>query len=280
MILKAVKIGVVTTVGLCVVGGVLFGTDLGSYVTSSARSVKMAVKDAVPIDFELRRARDLLEDIIPEMQANIRLIAQEEVEVAGLKADIEQSEASTIQEQTRVGKLREALAVDRPRYTFAGCQYTRPQVKHELARRFDRLKEAEVVLAGKQRLLSARQKSLNAAMQMLDRTRSQKVRLEDQIEALEAQYRLVKAASVGSKFQVDHSKLAQTDKLIREIKKRLDVAERVLAHETRFVEPIPVDTISETDLLARVDEHLADRGGANAAGEDSSLALNRPDGAR
>ncbi len=280
MILKAVKIGVVTTVGLCVVGGVLFGTDLGSYVTSSARSVKMAVKDAVPIDFELRRARDLLEDIIPEMQANIRLIAQEEVEVAGLKADIEQSEASTIQEQTRVVKLREALAVDRPRYTFAGCQYTRPQVKHELARRFDRLKEAEVVLAGKQRLLSARQKSLNAAMQMLDRTRSQKVRLEDQIEALEAQYRLVKAASVGSKFQVDHSKLAQTDKLIREIKKRLDVAERVLAHETRFVEPIPVDTISETDLLARVDEHLADRGGANAAGEDSSLALNRPDGAR
>jgi hypothetical protein len=41
-----------------------------------------AVKDAVPIEFQIQRARDSLNDIIPEMQANIRLIAQQEVEIA------------------------------------------------------------------------------------------------------------------------------------------------------------------------------------------------------
>jgi len=257
MILKWIKIGALAGVGACLVGGVLFGRDVVSYVTSSARSVRTAVKDAVPIDFELRRARDLLEDIIPEMQANIRMIAQEEVEVAALEADIRQSGRRLDEQRTRIAKVRDLLAAQRVTYTLGGCQYTRQQLKEDLAGRFDRHKEAELVLASKHRLLDAREKSLHAAMQMLDRTRSRKVQLEGQIEGLASQFRLVKAASVGSRIEVDNSKLAQTEKLIRQIKKRLDVAERVLAHETQFVEPIPVDAIDETDLLAQVDEYLA-----------------------
>ena len=81
MILKSIKMGVLTVAGAAVIGGLVFGTDLVSYVTSSTKLVRAKVKDAVPIEFELRRARDLLEEIIPEMQTNVRLIAQEEVEV-------------------------------------------------------------------------------------------------------------------------------------------------------------------------------------------------------
>lgn len=106
-------------------------------------------------------------------------------------------------------------------------------------------------------MLDTREKALQAAMAMLDRTRGQKVRLEDQIQALESQYRLVQAASVGSGVHIDNSKLAQTENLIRQIKQRLDVAERVLAHETRFVQPIAVDVINEQDLLAQVDDFLS-----------------------
>jgi hypothetical protein len=73
---------------------------------------------------------------------------------------------------------------------------------------------------------------------------------------LTGQYRLVKAASAGSKFQMDSSKLAQTEKLIAQIQKRLDVAERVLAAESKFVEQIPVDTVVESDLVAQVDEYF------------------------
>ena len=96
-------------------------------------------------------------------------------------------------------------------------------------------------------------------MQMLGRTKSQKALLADKIAALEAQHRLVQAASVGSKVQMDNTKLAQAEKLIGQIKKRLDVAERVLAHETRFTESIPMETISEAELLAQVREHLGDK---------------------
>ncbi|MBN1345039.1 MAG: hypothetical protein JXQ73_20260 [Phycisphaerae bacterium] len=275
MVLKSVKIGAIGLAGFCLIGGFIFGADLLSYVSSSARSVQSAVKDAVPVEFELKRARDLLEDIIPEMQANVRLIAQEEVEVAGIKADVERHQNATSRERLAVATLRDALNAPRATVTLAGRTYRRDQVKAELARRFDGLKEAELVLGGKQRLLDTRQKSLKAAMQMLDRTRSQKARLETQIEGLDAQYRLVKAASVGSRFHVDHSKLAQTEKLIRDIKKRLDVAERILSHEARFVEPIPVDTISEEDLIAQVDDHLSAEDLTVETAGGGALALDR-----
>jgi hypothetical protein len=256
MIMKWLKRSIVAVAGFSVIGGMLFGRDMVSYVRSSAKSVQAVVKDAVPIDFELRRARDLLDQIIPEMHANIRLIAEQEVDVAALKTDIAGSEEANQQEKVRITKLRDALERPQAQYCFAGKEYPRSYVKQDLANRFERFKEAEVVLAGKKRLLTTRQNALQASMQVLEQTRGRKAILENKIESLASQYQLVKAASVGSQVQMDDSKLAQTEKLIGQIKKRLDVAERVLAHESQFVQEIPVDAVSEADLLTQVDEYF------------------------
>lgn len=255
--LRIIKWSVGSALALGLIGGLVFGTDLVSYANTSARSVKTAMKDSVPIEFELQRARDLLDGIIPEMQANVRLIAQEEVEVQELGRDIMLAENSLGEERTRVAKLRNVLNTQSATYVLTGVRYSREQVGDELARSFDRLKEAEVVLAGKKKLMESRQRSLQAAAQMLDRARGEKARLEDQIAALESQHRLVQAAAVGSKFDLDNTKIAQTQKLLGDIRKRLDVAERVLAHEARFTQPIEMKTTSEKELVAQVDEFLS-----------------------
>ena len=270
MIFRWVKLGIITTVGLGLVGGLLFGGDVVSYVKSSAKGVRTAVKDSVPVEFELRRARDMLEEIIPEMHANIRLIAQEEVEVAALKAEITRAKEALSSEQNEIKVLRIALEQPQGQYRFAGRDYSRYEVKEDLATRFERFKENELVLASRVRLLESREKSMNAAVQLLEKTRGQKRILENRIEALASQYRLVKAASVGSEIQIDNGKLAQTQKLIAQIQKRLDVAERVLAHESRLVQSIPVDTVPESDLVAQVDEYFDSRQEQDAE-EDSSL---------
>jgi len=272
MIGKAIKIGIIVLGAGTIVGVAAFGTDLFSYVSSSARTMRTAVKDSVPIEFELRRASDLLDDIVPEMQANIRLIAEEEVELASLKEDIARSEEGLKQAQIGLAGVRRRLTAPNVEFVIHGQRYSRQEVKSELARRFDRVREGEVILAGKQRLLTAREKSLRAAMEMLEKTRQRKVLLAAKVSSLAAQHRLVKASSSGSQLQVDHSKLAQAEKLIQKIRKRLDVAERVLAHEGRFTETIPVDTVDETDLLAEVDEYL-DTGNGDASAD----ALTRLD---
>jgi hypothetical protein len=258
------------TVGLGLVGGLLFGKDIISYAKSSAKGVRTAVKDSVPIEFELRRARDLLDEIIPEMQANIRVIAQEEVEVAALKGEIGKNREGLNDEQSKIKTLRVALEQPRAQYAFAGRNYSHDDVKLDLAARFDRFKESEVVLASKVKVLGSREKSLDAARQLLAKTSGEKRILESRIEALAGQYRLVKAAATGSKIQVDNSKLAQTEKLIAQIQKRLDVAERVLAAESKFVESIPVDTVVEADLVAQVDEYFDSRNDRPKSEKDAS----------
>lgn len=263
MITKWLKLGVVGVVSVGLVGGLLFGKDALSYGKSMAKSFRTAVKDTVPIEFELKRASDLLDEIIPEMHANIRQIAQEEVEMAALKGEITKSQASLEDERNKIKTLRTSLEVQQTSYSFAGRNYTRDEVKTDLAARFERVKECELVLASKERLMGSRERSLNAAMQMLDKTKTQKRLLEDKVQTLTGQYRLVKAASTGTRIQIDNSKLAQTEKLIGEIQKRLDVAERVLAHESQFVESIPVDTVVESDLVAQVDEYLQAHPAAN-----------------
>ncbi len=274
MITKILTRGVLVVLGVLVIGGFLFGKDVVSYLGSSARSVRSAVKDAVPIEFELGRAKDLLDQIIPEMHANIRLIAQEEVEVAALKTDIEKSQVAMNDERAKISKLRDSLEIQQASYTFGDKQFSRTYVKDDLASRFERFKESEDVLAGKQRLLVTRQKSLESAMTMLEKTRSRKSLLENKIESLTSQYRLVKAASVGTGIQVDNSKLAQTEKLIAQIQKRLDVAERVIAHESQFIQEIPVDAVPEEDLLTQVDEYFH---GSNKPAESEVMANAAPE---
>lgn len=257
MMWRWTKRGIIITGVVVLAGGLLLGGDLVSYARSSAKSVRSAVKDSIPTEFELQRARDLVEDIIPEMQANIRLIAQEEVEIASLKSDIADSDQRLADERGKIEKLSAMMAVRQANYEVGGHDFTRVEIKEDLARRFGRFKEAEVIFAGKSRLLKAREKSLRGAIVALQRIRQQKILLEDRIASLAAQHRLVQAASVGSRLQVDDTKLARADKLIGQIQKRLDVAERVLAHEARFTEPIPMDTITDVDLLAQIQDHLA-----------------------
>ena len=273
MILRWVKWGVMGVVGVGLLGGMIFGKDMVSYVKSSAKGVQTVVKDSVPIEFELRRARDMIEEIIPEMHANIRLIAQEEVEVASLKGEISKGQEALQDEENKIKTLRVALEQPRVEYSFAGRNFGRTEVKADLAARFERYKESELVLASRVKLLDSREKSLTAAMQMLEKTRSQKRILEDRIEALASQYRTLQATATGTKFQVDSSKLAQTQKLITDIQKRLDVAERVLAHESKFVQSIPVnevDTVAETDLVAQVDDYFKTRD--DSTGETTTAA--------
>ncbi len=264
-----IKTGLLVMCGGLLLGALVFGQDLASYLRSGAKSVRSAVKENVPTDFELRRARDLLDEIIPEMHANIRLIAQEEVEIAALREDIGRSEEALAAEQQRVAKVRLLLANEQlASYRVGQLRFTREQLKEDLSRRFEQYKEAEMVLAGKERLLATREKSLAAAVGMLEQTKSRKLVLAQKIESLESQYRLVQAASTGSRIEFDNSKLARTEKLIGQIKKRLDVAERVLAHESRFVQPIPIDTIDEQDLLEEVDAYFEGADGATPGEAD------------
>ena len=262
MLTKWMKRGLIGLGIFVVVGGFFFGSDLMSYVHSSAKMTQEKVKDAVPIEFELRRAQDLLEEILPEIHANIQLIAKEEVELTSLKREIQESETAIANQKQRIEKLRNLVNQDQQTYRIGSKNYSRQEMTEELSAQFENYKEAELVHASKEKLYETREKSLKAAAQLLEKTKSQKRILAAKIEGLESKHRLLKASAVGTGIKVDDSKLAQTEKLLQQIKKRLDVAERVMAHESKFVQSIPIDELSADQVVTQVDEYFSNQTGA------------------
>jgi len=250
------------------IGALLFGTGLGSYLRSSGRMLKRAVDNSIPVEFEIQRARDLIADLIPEMQANLRLVAAEEVEVANLEKEIKGQQESVRTESDKLHGLRNTLNTQMVSYSVGGREYQRSELVDELARRFERLRTSDMILKGKQEVLKNRRRSLEAALQKLEKTRVARFELDAQIAALEAKNHIIQAQSSGSEFRINESKLAETNKVIADLKKRLEVAERVLAREAKFVEMIPEETVSESTVLDRVDAYFGKKPSVPAGTQD------------
>jgi hypothetical protein len=257
MITRTVKLGLIVVVLGTVAAGVLFGREAFSYMHASVNQVRQAARDSVPIEFELARARDMIDQIVPQMQANISLIAREEVEIEQLETDIAQGEGALVDQRQRLVKLRNMLDTEQTRFVVNRTVYLRDDVRDDLSRSLERMKEARVVLEGKRRLLTTRRQNLTQAIAMLEQMRHKKVMLEDRVEALAGQFRLVQAAGSDSNLAVDGGSLAKAEKLVQQIKTRLDVAERVLSHEAKFANAIPVEKqIDEGELISEVDAYL------------------------
>ena len=218
----------------------MFGTDLGSYVRSSSRCVTSAVKDNVPVEFELHRAPRPAGRHHSRDAGQHPAIAEQEVEIASLKAEIIDSDKALAEAKGKVAKLRDCLATPGSSFSIGQVVYSRDELKDDLARRFDVRRRPNAPPASSGCSATARRASRRRCRRWTHPPasgRSWKARSPRwRASTSSCRWRRSAAASV------DHSKLAQTEKLIADIKKQLDVAERVLAHEAKFVDPIPVET--------------------------------------
>jgi hypothetical protein len=278
MLWKAVKLTALTTASAAAIGGLVFGSDLVSYVRSSCSTISTAVKDNIPVDFQIRRVRDLLDDSVPEMQKNIRLMAEQEVDISSMKTDIVQCRQSLDQEKRRLQKLRDALATSQSSFTFGELTYTREQLTEELAQSFDSYKQAEAALEQKAQLLDTRQKALAEETVAMERTNAQRAALQSQADALEGRYRLVQATASGTDLSIDSSKLAQAQQAMTDLQHQLDVSEQVLATEAKFTRPIQIDVVDEKELLSQVDAQLSQHGDLPAPADQLSDAANPASG--
>jgi chromosome segregation ATPase len=252
MIKKAILGG-----GVALLLGLLFfGRNAVSYVTTSTGYLKDSVKDSVPIEFEIERARRMIHDLVPEIRKNMHVIAKEEVEVERLARQIADAESNLAQDKSEVLRLKSDLDTGSRHFAYAGRTYSAQQVKVDLASRFDRYKTAEATLASLQEIHEARQRSLDAARQKLEGMLASKRQLQVEVENLEARLQMVAAAQTTSDYNFDDSKLGRVKELIGDLRTRLDVAERMVNAEGYFHDEIPLDQTPPENIVEQVTEYF------------------------
>ncbi len=253
MIKKVIFVGVGGAI-LCVL---FVGRDALSYVRTSFGYLKQSAQEAVPIEFQIERARGLIKDLVPEVRKNMHVIATEEVQVQRLEEQIADTEARLAKEKEQILKLKSDLAESKGQYRYASRTYTAAEVKTDLANRFERFKTADATLASLKEIRSAREKSLQAARQKLEGMLAAKRQLQVEIENLEARSQMVAAAQTTSNYQFDDSRLGHVKELIANLKTRMEVAEKLVNAEVNFHDEIPLDKPNSEDIVDQVTEYFA-----------------------
>ncbi|MHC4176981.1 MAG: hypothetical protein ACYSWU_05720 [Planctomycetota bacterium] len=249
------KVIIVAGIAL-VLGFIFFGTRAASYVRTSAGYVSDSVRDAVPIEFEIKRARGEIENLLPEIEKNMYVIAKEEVEVQRRREQITEAEARLAKDKSEILRLNADLKTGQSEYTYGNCSFSADRVKTDLGRRFKRYKTSEATLGSLRQILAAREQSLEAARQKLEEMLAAKRQLKVEVERLEAQFQMLAAAKASSRYQFDDSRLGRVKELVSHLRTRLDVAERLVNAETHFQDEIPLDETAPENIVDQVTEYF------------------------
>ncbi len=244
---------------VAVVGGMVFGRDSWSYLTTSVSSVRQAIKREVPIEFEVQRARDLVAQVDGEIRKCLHLIAEEEVNVEDLKKDVDQQLASHQRSKEQILVQRRDLDQKKDTYNYSGRIYTVSEVEHDLADRFSRYQTVEETIGSRRQVLTARERSLSAARSKLDNMLDSKEQLMVQVENLEARLKTLQASQVASTVAVDDSQIARTRQLISHLNKQIEVRQKLVdgAGSVSGLIPIEVSAEPRPNITAQIDKYFA-----------------------
>ena len=251
-----IKRTILIAAGTLLAGGLLFGRNTVSYLSTSMGYVRDSVHNSVPVTFEIERARNLIKDLTPEVRKNMHVIAKEEVELQRLDEQVATSESRLAKEKEQILRLKTDLAGGKTSYQYASRTYTKDEVKSDLANRFDRYKTAEATLASLRKIHDARVHSLDAARQKLEGMLAQKRQLQVDVENLEARNQMVAAAQTTSSYQFDDSRLGQVKELVSDLRTRLEVTEKMVSAETEFQGEIPLDKATPQNIVEQVGDYF------------------------
>ena len=236
----------------------VFGQDVWSYARTWGNSVRQTVKREVPVEFEVTRARELVENIVPDIRNVMHIIAEQEVDVEQFVVELGRKRTELASQKDAIHARTADLKSGQASFVYVSQTYSADQVRNDLAKRFDRFKMAEETLKREQQVLDARQKALTANREKLDNLLVAKTDLELQLEQLEARLKAVQAAETVSTVSIDDSELTRAKKLIRELNKQIDVREKVMASDGKLTDLIPVESkhTAPKDLESQIEAYF------------------------
>ncbi len=266
MIRKTFKVALLTGAVLGGAGFLFFGTAFPSYVSSMATSVRESVAGQIPIELEIKRAEGLIKQIDPQIDNCKRDLARSEVELEDLQESIQELEERVAVEQRKL-KRGYKLLQDGGDIELAANYGARRRVTLDLQRTKDSYVNNTAILKAKRMLVTRETRNVEAAKEKLIAVRTQRESLIDQIRSLKTQQREIETLAANSdRFDLDSSALSQAKEVIETVRKRLDVAQRVLENDMAFHGEDPdAPVVSQRDMMSELEELFAAEAAPNSA---------------
>ena len=245
----------------------VFGTSAPSYVRTGFHKVRHNVKDKVPVQFEIDRARDEIANLEPAIIENRENLARAEVDVEHLEREIAATRSNLAVEKRELLSLRDSVKNGDLR--LAGhVNVTTAEINAELASRYDHCMAVTRRLEDQEGTLKSRQKAVHAARQQLANLVTAKKNLAAKLEGIEAKLKMIEATQSKNEFTFDDSALSRAKQTVSDLEKRLEVKAKMAEMEGRFSETgLPILEPSR-DVIREIDNAF----GAPVKGTDTKTA--------
>jgi len=225
---------VAVTVGLSCF---LFGSGAGSYLQSLITASRGKARGAVPLDFEIHRARDLTAGILSDTGRLLEAYSRQELAAEDLERNIRRSKALQAKLRQGLVAMQSRLENTTTRLVSTGEEdIGRTEAEAQLASLFRQYLTGKSTLEFQQGALRAKHKALTGMKTRLLELASEKTRLESEIDRLEATLQCVRAADVQPAEEVDGA-VAQAAKVIDEVDQRVRLLSRMAANREKL--PLP-----------------------------------------
>lgn len=236
MICKTLKWMLLSGTVLGGAGFLFLGTDFPSYLGTMASSVRESVVGQIPIDIELKRAESLIKQIDPQINTCKRDLANAEVELEALQHSVVRLEKVVDGEEKKLKVGAKLLSGDGSSdHQLAADFGARRRVSADLERTKDSFVNNVAMLKTKRTLIERQGRAVDAAKQRLTAVRLEREALEDQVRSLKTQQLQVETLAAHSqRFDLDSTALSQAKEVIATVRKRLDIAQRMLENDMVF----------------------------------------------
>jgi chromosome segregation ATPase len=233
MVCKYAKRGALATLALAGASFLAFGTSAPSYMKTAFHNARHAVKGAVPIQFEIDRAKEEIANLEPAILNNREELARAEVDVEHLDREVAEVKANLAKEKAAMASIKESLD-GKVSLTGGRVQYTKDELTADLGRRLTHYRNVTKILADKEATLKARQQAVIGARAKLTEMAHQKRALATKVEEIQARLQAIEATQQKNEFNFDDSALARAKQSVSELEKRLEVKARVAEMEGHF----------------------------------------------
>ncbi len=240
--------------GTALAVGLLFGTNAISYMRTAGNEVRTAANEAIPAEFKLQTARDMLKDEVePQLREMKHVVAEGQVEVERLTTKLEER-------ANQVADLRKVLNERYSQYesgeasvNIGNVSYSRDQVKLDMQDRYQEVTMLESTLESEQEVLAAKKVALTENEKKIGELLRAREDLGLKIQELEARVSAVEAQATIAQSEFDESALKNVRALLDSVEKKVDVQEREMSmslksettHRIPSAEEAPASSVDE-----------------------------------
>ena len=247
----SMKTAIVGGVSALALGTLVLGTSWFSYVRTAKNEVASAVEQAISIEFQLKRAKDMLEnELEPEIRKMKHAVAESQVAVEHLQTKLDEKQETVTQRRAEIMTRNDQLKSKKTTFLVNDVSYTKSELEEDLGKRFDRFKTLEQTFKSEAKVLEAKRQAVVANEDKVEKLLGAREELRLQIEELEARVSAVKATETVAESEFDDSKLSNIKELLDSLDAKVDVRERELSLEGKETDLIPVETEESSKSVA------------------------------